>query len=547
MTRVQMKWTAFLCVMALVILQLSPVTSLAYTLSATGSALDSERTSISTGSALDSEITSIATGSALDSEITSIATGSALESIISFLATGGALDIEVEVIEENELPQIKNVVLPTIASDTYDFTIDIDGLLSEMYSNYEDGHSVYFSTVHSEAELKVSSKQKDATYTLSVYSKTSDGGKERLELNLLGKTMEELSVVFSSYYIWQPDVFSTTGDGKWTQLTVDNYSDIMELEWSEDGYITKVTYREIPCAITVDTIWDGNIYTITYTDISGMDAAAQFYDMEQASELVSYTNATLYVKEVDSSGLIFYHPATLEQNEPGSVYYRHATYTHADTSAPATITNKSTFDICVTAEVQVHNSEGLVFCSSPEFYNKSSDTANIYMGLTADHHCVPIMNNVAAASYILKGSGENSIRYLIANGLIEDTLIGTLNHYLSPVDSYASVDFQIEAAIDTRNSANSAWKSYVKALSDGTYARPVIDVVYTMEEVTRDIENSSYYVSEHGNTYVIADSTYGKEDFWISAMIPSSEVNVLLPEQLVYVIPHKMSNKKKEI
>ena len=288
--------------------------------------------------------------------------------------------------------------------------------------------------------------------------------------------------------------------------------------------------------------------TITYTDISGVDAAAQFYDMEQASELISYTNATLYVKEVDSSGLIFYHPATLEQNEPGSVYYRHATYTHADTSAPATITNKSTFDICVTAEVQVHNSEGLVFCSSPEFYDKSSDTANIYMGLTADHHCVPIMNNVAVASYILKGSAENSIRYLIANGLIEDTLIGTLNHYLSPIDSYASVDFQIEAAIDTRNSANSAWKSYVKALSDGTYARPVIDVVYTMEEVTRDIENSSYYVSEHGNTYVIEDSTYGKEDFWISEMLSNLDVQeVVLEQKVVYIVPKKVRNKKKVI
>lgn len=529
--RLQMRLVAFLCMITLLMLQVLPATSLAYTLSATGSALGNG--------------TMTGTGSALGNG-TVTGTGSALENVHVLTASGSALDIEIT--EENELPRIKNVVLPTITNDTYDFTIDVDGLLGQMHSDYTEGDSVYFLTVRSQAQLKISARQSNTNYELVVQSKTSNAGRERLEQNLIGKTMEELPIVFSSYYIWQPDVASTTGDGKWTRLSIDNYMYIMELKLDEGGYITEVSYLEMPYTDTVEKIWDGNIYTITYEEISSIDAAAQFYDVADASELLSYTNASLYVKAEDEFGVIWYHPATLQQNEPGSVYYRHATYTYADTSKPATIINKSTFDVCVTAQIQVSDSDGLVFCDSPDFYAEPSDTANIYMALTADQHEIPISNNIASASYILKGSGENSIRYLIMDGLVEDRAVGTLYHYLSPIDSYASVEFQIEAAIDTRKSANPAWKSYVKALSEGIYNRPTINVIYTMEEVTRDVDNSTYYISENGNTYIITDGTYGNEDFWISAMLLSPDVQeVILEQKVVYIVPKKVRNKKRVI
>lgn len=502
--KLQMKLVIFLCMITLLILQVLPATGLAYTSSATGSALDNE--------------TVTGTGSALEYENEQVVT-----------ASGTALDVEIT--EENELPRIKNVVLPTITNDTYDFEIDVDGLLAELYPDYEYGDSVYFSTIRSQAQLKISSRQPNMDYELVVQSKTSNEGRERLEQNLIGKTIEELPIVVSSYYIWQPDAASTTGDGKWTQLSIDNYMYIMELELDEDEYIAGVAYLEMSYTDTIEKIWDGNIYTITYEEISGIDAAARFYDATYASELLSYTNASLYVKAEDEFGVIWYHPATLQQNEPGSVYYRHATYTYADTSKPATITNKSTFDVCITAQIQVSDSEGLVFCSSPEFYTESSDTANIYMALITDQHGIPVSNDIASASYILKGSGESSIRYLIMDDLVEDKAFGTAHYYLAPIASYASVGFQIEASIDTRKSAASAWKSYIKALNEGIYSRPTINVIYTIEEVAREADNSTHYVSENGNTYVITDGTYGNEDFWISEILLSSDEQEVTPEQ----------------
>ena len=124
MKKIQMKLYAVLCIISLLLLSVTPVSVPAAT-TASGSALTEEA-----GETSSEETTEEESGSS---------SGSALEED-SDTASRGALTLgNIEVTEDIALPRIKRVVLPTITDSTYDFTIDIDGLLSQFKPDYQKG------------------------------------------------------------------------------------------------------------------------------------------------------------------------------------------------------------------------------------------------------------------------------------------------------------------------------------------------------------------------------------------------------------------------
>ena len=533
MKKIQMKLYSVLCIISLLLLSVTPVSVPAAT-TASGSALTEEeaRETSSEETAEEEEESGSSSGSALEED--------------SDTASRGALTLgDIEVTEDIALPRIKRVVLPTITDSTYDFTIDIDGLLSQFKPDYQKGDSVYFSSVLTPAQLKTMSPR----HTLVMQTKTAEDGRTKLETALTGKTWEEAMSVFQSgsYYLWQPNVLSITGEGRWMLLQSDNYDIFLEFELDDEEKIAKVLYHDEPFSETPETIWDGKIYTVSYVEISSVKAASQFYQYGTPARLASYSNAELYVKTTDHAGNTFYYPATLTSGEEGSVWYCPAVYTHAGSSVPATITNKSSFDICVTVELQVHNGEWLTFCPSPMFQHLRSRTANMYLAFNANGHIAPVMGDYAAASYILPGINTDAIPYLIISSGENELVTGVRHHYLSPLLSYSSVEFQLEAAIDTRDYVDSAWDSYVDAIVAGVIQKPSINVVYQISEVAKDEENPARYISEHGMAYMIADATDGREDYWVTCVLPwtkqpTGEESKILPRQYyVYLLPQ---NKK---
>ena len=515
------KLYALLCIIAIIISQSASIVSLATT-TVSGSALDSSITA--SGSSLGNNPSSTATGPALDE--TTTASRTALMNIAD---------------EEHDLPKIKRVVLPTITDGTYDFTIDVDGLLSQYNSDYEKESNVYFSSIKRPARLKISSYNANTISSFVVKSKTPDIGKENFEHTLLGATEDELNTLLKQYYIWQVNPSSIIANGKWTQLTIDNYHAFFRFSTDAEGKIVEILYDETPLTDTIDNIWDGEIYTIAYTEISPEKAATQFYQLEDPLTLISETNATLYVKTIDELGNITYNEATLLPGTSGSVFYQPPTYHYANTSTPTVITNKSTFDISVTAEIHIIHGEELNFCETADFNDVSTDSPNIYMALTNGTHEVPVSNTVATASYILKGRNTDAIPYLNLTTNSEGELWGTYYSYLAPLITYDSVSFELTATIDDRQESKTAWDFYIKQLINGSYVRPLIEVVYKISEVTQDETNIENYIAECGDIYVITNATSEQEDYWVKTIVLNSqaESDILPITHYSYLIPKR--------
>ncbi len=518
-----LKLYALLCIVTISISQLGSMISLA--------------TTTVTGSALNSSLT--ASGSALENNQSSPATGSALEDKTTITASRTALINISE--KEHELPKIQRVVLPTITDNTYDFTIDIDGLLSQYNSDYVEGDTVYFSSIRRPAQLRVSSPLSNTTTSFVVKSKMPDIDKENFELNILGATENELDFILRQYYVWQINTKSTIANGKWTQLTIDNYDTFFELSMDSEGKVAKILYDKDPLVDINENIWDGEIYTTTYTEISASEAAAQFYHAENPTELMNEINASLYIKFIDKEGNIAYSEATLMPNTSGSVSYQPPIYTHANSSIPAVITNKSTFDISITAEIHITHGDGLTFHETADFANASIHNPNIYMALTNGVHESPVNGTLATASYILKGRNTNAIRYLNLSTDSKGQLIGTYHSYLAPIIAYDSVSFELIATIDNRKASNHAWDSYIDNLTNGIYTRPSIEVIYKFTEVTQDETTPEHYITASGDTYVITDATYNQEDYWVKTYIANaqSESNLLPTIYYSYLVPKK--------
>ncbi len=177
MRKLLSKLYALLCIVTILISQSLSLISLASTSIASGSALDIEKfTTIASNSALGTEnFTTIISDSALNTEL---ATGPALMNIS---------------MEESELPKIQRVVLPTIQDNSYDFTIDVDGLLSQYNSNYTEGDNVYFSSIKTPARLNIDSSHSNTTTSFVV--KSNLPSTELFEYTILHSTVSELETI----------------------------------------------------------------------------------------------------------------------------------------------------------------------------------------------------------------------------------------------------------------------------------------------------------------------------------------------------------------
>lgn len=424
--------------------------------------------------------------------------------------------------DNSTLPNIKNVVLPAIDNNTYNFRLDVDGLLSQYSSDYVSGKDFYFSSIRTAATVAPTTTGQflvESSYTVvEDLSSASDILTGTFMTTLATTSLTAIDdTKLANYYIWQPDD-TDPGNGKFTKLTADIFQSIFEITVDTTD-TDKITAMAIDGGSSLSgaaaDVWDGNIYTVAYAAIDGEDAATRYYPNGTLLTRATIDNKTLYVSTDDPAGNV--DPANITLADASNATYTAAVTEYTNTSAPQTITNKSSFDIGVTAEVTV-TAPGLVFDDDSFSANGpgTTPTANITLNITDGTYKSTVSSDgTAAAYYVIKGTGASAIRYQGAEN-DTDPETGSRNYYryVQPNLDYKSASFSLEGDADIDSSdagRTAAWDAYIDSVEAGTATAPKIDVVYKFVEVKEDAATPGYYIGTDNSTFTVKTADI---DFW---------------------------------
>ncbi len=397
--------------------------------------------------------------------------------------------------DNSTAPHIDRLVLPTVGENTYDFTIDPEGLLANFDPiTYATGQSVYFDATKTAATLDFEDAAAATGYGLYVQKKVEDTGLTKLTAELTAATATITGItdgthdsVLGKFFVWVPDT-DNEGEGKYVPLSGGNVEKV--LKFTDDGggnFASAALNIEAGSQSNLagDFIWDGTVYTIGYESISKEKAAVEYYQPAVDATPAS-VKAGLFV--ADTSNI----DGTAAQAALGTggqnLVYTAAVMQQTGTTDAATIVNKSTFDIGVIAEVTVTNGTGLTFLNSSTIAGDDA-TASIYMALTDGTNEAAVDNTTgkATAYYVVKGTGDTAHTYQIEATTGTET--GTGSHvykqYLTSTQTYSDVNFQITAKANTNEGAMDAWENYVETLTatEDAQTKPSIGVVFKFVEI----------------------------------------------------------------
>lgn len=401
--------------------------------------------------------------------------------------------------DNSTAPHIDRLVLPTVGANTYDFTIDPEGLLANFDPiTYATGQSVYFNATKTAAKLEFTNTADADTYGLYVQTKVVDTSLEKLTVLLSGKTQAQIDAPLAGldqFFVWVPDT-ANAGEGMYEALTPANLPKVIDITWSAD---TTPVVSGIALNIEAgsqsnlagDYIWDGKVYTVGYEPITAEKAAAEYYVPATTDPVAAETIASgLYTAPTDevTDGTYTNVAGAALGSATANLKYVAAVMQQTGTTDAATIVNKSTFDIGVIAEVTVTNGTGLTFLNSSTIAGEDV-TASIYMALTDGTNEAAVDNTTgkATAYYVVKGTGDTAHTYQIEATTGTET--GTGSHvykqYLTSTQTYSDVNFQITAKANTNAGAADAWEDYVETLTttEDAQTKPSIGVVFKFVEI----------------------------------------------------------------
>ncbi len=446
------------------------------------------------------------------------------------------------VVENDNAPaiDITNVVLPTtsLASDTYNFTIDAAELLADVDAeNYNNtkAEGVWFKAQSAAPELVVTTDA-NTTGELSLVEKVYV---EDTDFDIIGAELDtktDLSAAFANTYaVWVPekdtsdadqdgDTTEPTGNGEYKVVTNTNITDYFNFVFTSGTGNNEYTSMAAKQHTSEnDNISNGKLYVLSYVAIDAEDAAAKYYDAD-ASALKSEATGTLFVKNIDAGNDnvpgtndaaeadndIAYTQAALDADSTpvaGELVFEDAVFTNQGTSSQAVIINKSTFDIKVSAKVTVSDATGLTFEADDADLATKTDDASIYMAIKDGTNEIAILGETPTATATLKITGVDPTNSTLYQTSTSETATGSHQYYryLDPVVSYNEAYFEIYAATDAADD----WDAYVEAVKEAG-AAPKINVVYSWEKAGNDITATTYSIGS-ANNYAITWTSSVKE------------------------------------
>lgn len=394
-------------------------------------------------------------------------------------------------------PSYLNCVLPSVNAGTYDFTIDVDGLLDrfDTVGTYDSNSNIYFNAQEDAATLAA----KDGTSALYIKKKVVDSNAATDISGLLVGEADKTAYESTLYYVWQPDRTSddtiAEGKGMWTLITADNIDSFFDITIDASaGEITAVAMKTDYASMPV--VWDGNIYKVTYETISAEDAATYVTAYDETLKTISTLEAGLFLS-ADASA---FTPATTS-----NVTYTPATRQFVNVSDVATVVNKSTFPVAVSVNVSVTNeNHGLVMGSAADFLGENDAEANIYMAIKSGSNFAALDEEATATAYYVLGAATATTTTYQGEDTDIDTLTGSHNYYqyVSPDVTYAEQAFALTATANE----NYDWDAYIEAVLAEEITKPEIKVVYDFVQVEEfdddDADTGKTYADEEGTVYV---------------------------------------------
>lgn len=443
------------------------------------------------------------------------------------------------VVENNNAQDIQytSVVVPTVTSSTYDFTIDRDKLIPGFDSQniYDGNGTVYFSAENTPASIALKAAPEKTTYTLMKGGKRVDivKGTETISTGALydilnGKTIAEVATALQGqFFVWVPSKTGEAynGKGEWVEIVFATYTPVGGTE-KTPNYTTYLDITVVPETNKVSAIklaadplsganpWDGNIYTLSFAEITGVNAVKE-YGIKYESAAFSKINEGLFVKVVVTEPASTTYVPLTTANAATYVDYTAATQKYTDTSAEATVVNKSTSPIAVSVDVTV-TAPGLTFSQTGVYHTNATGTqgengyvaawddtaASVYFTVNAGSNKATVgTDGKATAYYVLDKASVTPITFR-GEDSDKNEATGSNNYYnyespvlMDPV--YDSQSFTISASANDKAASNDAWEKYIADLNDGEkteVVKPTISVVYNWvvlgeAEVTENTDN----------------------------------------------------------
>ncbi|MBR4027079.1 MAG: hypothetical protein IKJ01_05915, partial [Lachnospiraceae bacterium] len=457
--------------------------------------------------------------------------------------------------DNSSIARIGGVTLPTVATGTYNFTLDPEELLNQYDENAiydDDATAVFFQTV---TPAHLTAIDSNLFYEKS-YSDITDGFQDVLDDTITADdstfaiatdgtiSFKVNPFASTNYAIWVPE---STTSGKTTTLTgngtmlylkdiaVDKLANYFKVEASDTSDVTTITVsvvEESEVYTTGDYIWNGKFYEEDYREITG-EAAYNLITKTTACDLLPATaadvaKATLFV----SSDATTYTGVT---NDVRDTYFTvtAASYEMTGTTNTATIVNKCSQNIGVSVAVTATNTTGLTFTTDDAFTDDKN--ASVYLALNSidkdgnTEETLKMTDKLnMTAYYVLEGYGSKNTKY--QGSLNTDTGSHNYYTYLDPVTKdmeYNQVSFNIEAKANAISTAGvkdedkaAAWATYTSKVTSKT--RPSLKVVYSFDYVSDEdfvdtdgdtTNDISVYKDASGNMYktstAVEDSNNG--------------------------------------
>lgn len=405
--------------------------------------------------------------------------------------------------DNSTAPTYDAVVLPTMGANTFDFTLDPNGLLHEYDPDvYATQDTLLFRSETAAATLAI--KSDDSTTDKKLYKKTY------VELSNVNEILSDLEVATSSsptvtfksaatneYYVWTPKSDTTEGQGEYKKLTDSNlYTYIIPAVTESAG-----TYSLGSTATMVNpkleaSASNGKVYKIAYTEVTDPTEAGAYVTAASGST-VSTISDGLY--KTTDSGTTF-TPVTV--SDSSILVYSPAFSTYNGTSDIIKIENKSTKAKTVTATLKVTNSDGLTFTDDVNF--KKDDPENegqkiadndsmVYLAVTdgSTSSAVKVGEDGVATitgTYELAAPTSTPLTYMTNQ---KDSLTGS--HIYKQFENNDVTYTSVSLKVTGKANKDADWDAYVKALkdytpdpdadpADPTDIKPGLEVVYTIED-----------------------------------------------------------------
>lgn len=408
-----------------------------------------------------------------------------------------------------------SVTVPTLTGSAYDFTIDPTGLLHTFDADNYVAGSVYFDSVSTHASLVPKTGATLYTESKAEVAAVSD---KWADIVKTASTDDEtgaitVSALNEGFFVWAPKAtassYVTNGkDGEYVELDATNYSKWFKVV-DESGY--KLELRNDYRAGA--DICDGKIYATTYTAIpaSGIVEAVGSAVSVDDYATISGGKVTAYTNVYERSGASEPYTYTLLDKDSENMVYTAEKSTFNGSTNSVDVTNKSTNDKVVKAEIVMSNVSGLTFKETDAYETDEADTS-VYFAATDGTTPVAFVasedGETATATFSValpKKTGGDDITYQTeafnaAGGHV-------YARYEGPNASYTTKAFYITASANTDPEAVEAWNTWAKGITAST--RPSVNIIYS---VSNNMAGKTVtFNANYGETPATATATTGAD------------------------------------